>query len=149
MIPKMNSHKVVFEHWKWDFCDQSLSFAHSLSPSMLSSLASFSQICQCVEFWVIFNFCKLWNCLHFKWLNGGEISIAPFERCSSETQTFNNARDAHPPACQSGRVQWLVSSWGQAGEQRSQASYEAKVWDSLLVVITSNKTYFFFVSINV
>lgn len=105
--------------------------AHSPLSSMLRCLASSSQIWQCMEFWLILNSCKLWQLCAFKWLNRGEISIAPFER----ERQWNS--DAHPPTrlpVTASTVAAQSLGTGLVSKQRSQASNETKVWDSLLVI---------------
>lgn len=53
---RLSPARICFKHWK-DFCDESLSIL--ILKAQL--LVSFSQIQQCVMFWVLFNSPKLWH----------------------------------------------------------------------------------------
>lgn len=132
----MTSWEDCFKHWKYDFSDQSLSIL-ILNAQLL---VSFSQIQQCVKFWVLFNSHRLWHLFVFevtkeRW----NLNCLFWKRSSSEAQR-------HHPLRPGGKIR-AGQVLGTA--QSSRVSCETKTPDSSSVMGTASDNYFFFVSISV
>lgn len=128
---RLSLARICFKHWK-DFCDESLSIL--ILKAQL--LVSFSQIQQCVMFWVLFNSHKLWHLFVLEVMKERWNLNCWFEReavvkLGGTTQM---------------RKQELVRSWGHKAPM---SHVKTKAPDSLLVIGTANDKYFFFVSLSV